>query len=289
MLVQIPELETLTLSDGRVLGWSEFGDPYGVPVIHNHGGLSCRLEAVWLDEAAKDAGVRLIAPDRPGIASSGPKSGRSVMDWAEDVRVLAGRLGIEQMRVTGWSFGGPYALALSARLGDWVEKIAVIGSAIPLDDADAFRELNAMDRHFMNLSREHPEVATAAFEAMGIMARSAPHAYNAMAARSFPRSDADAMLALPEPGFALAIGPCMGQPSGVTQEYLTMGAPWGFVLEQVAAPVEVWHGEADALCPRHWSEELAHKLNKASLHMVPGRGHLLPLTNAAQIFASIAG
>lgn len=280
-------VETMRLSDGRELAWEEFGDPDGVPVVHNHGGLSCRLEASWLHEAAVGAGVRLIAPDRPGIAASGPMHGRSVRDWADDVRAIAGHIGIEQMRVLGWSFGGPYALALSARLGDWVERVAVVGSAIPLDDDDAFRELNAMDRHFTNLSREHPEVASAAFGAMGELARTAPHAWNALAARSFPRSDADAMLALPDPGFAAAVGEGMRQPEGVVQEYLTMGGHWGFVLEQVAAHVDVWHGEADTLCPRHWSEGLAQQLNDASLSMVPGRGHLLLLTNARQVFAAL--
>jgi hypothetical protein len=33
------------LHGGRTLGYEEYGDPGGFPVLHRHGGLLCRLDA----------------------------------------------------------------------------------------------------------------------------------------------------------------------------------------------------------------------------------------------------
>jgi pimeloyl-ACP methyl ester carboxylesterase len=53
----------LALPDGRVLGWAEYGDPGGPPVVFLHGTLGSRISRP--DDAAW-AGVRLITVDRPG-------------------------------------------------------------------------------------------------------------------------------------------------------------------------------------------------------------------------------
>jgi pimeloyl-ACP methyl ester carboxylesterase len=78
---------TLDLADGRSLAWREFGDPEGVPTIAVHG--SPDSSAVWglLDEPARVAGVRVVAPDRPGFGASTPQPGRSILDWVDDHRV----------------------------------------------------------------------------------------------------------------------------------------------------------------------------------------------------------
>ena len=58
------------LRDGRRLGFTEYGDPAGFPVVNCHGGLACRLDVAAADGVARDASIRLISPDRPGIGLS---------------------------------------------------------------------------------------------------------------------------------------------------------------------------------------------------------------------------
>ena len=61
----------ITLPDGRKLAYAEFGKSDGHPVIYFHGGASSRLEPLLLgDELISQYGLRLIAPDRPGIGQS---------------------------------------------------------------------------------------------------------------------------------------------------------------------------------------------------------------------------
>ena len=60
-------------------------------------------------------GIRIIAPDRPGLGLSTRLPGRQIADWPNDVRELADALGIARFAVIGISGGGPYVGRL--RLG----------------------------------------------------------------------------------------------------------------------------------------------------------------------------
>ena len=105
---------TVTTRDGRTLAYLEVGDPHGPLVIHNHGGPSSRLEARLFANSASKHALRFICVDRPGIGQSSPQKGRSYAGWAHDMTTIADALGHRQFGVTGWSEGGPWALAAAA-------------------------------------------------------------------------------------------------------------------------------------------------------------------------------
>ncbi len=58
----------LTLPDGRKLCYAEYGDPKGEPVILIHGNPNSRLLWGVTPGSPFLPGVRLIAPDRTGLA-----------------------------------------------------------------------------------------------------------------------------------------------------------------------------------------------------------------------------
>lgn len=82
----------LTLSDGRVLGYAQYGDSKGKPVIYCHGFPASRLEGRLIDAAAKRLGARILAIDRPGYGLSEFQLGRRLRDWPADVVALADEL-----------------------------------------------------------------------------------------------------------------------------------------------------------------------------------------------------
>ncbi|MEJ2698283.1 MAG: alpha/beta hydrolase, partial [Desulfuromonadales bacterium] len=82
------------LPDGRRLGYAEFGDPLGRPVLYFHGFPASRLEARLAHEAALRTGVRLVAADRPGSGLSDFLPERTLSDWPVDVTSLAESLGL---------------------------------------------------------------------------------------------------------------------------------------------------------------------------------------------------
>lgn len=85
------------------------------------------------DEAARSAGARIIAVDRPGVGGSDFRAGRRLRDWPDDIAALVDALGIERFAVLGFSFGGPYALAVAHALGSRVRAMGPVSAMGPFD------------------------------------------------------------------------------------------------------------------------------------------------------------
>lgn len=90
---------TMTLPDGRKLGYAQYGAPNGRPVFFLHGLAETRIAAAAYDEVARDLNVRIIAPDRPGTGLSSPQPDRRLLDYPKDIEQLAQRLGLESYGV----------------------------------------------------------------------------------------------------------------------------------------------------------------------------------------------
>ncbi|HCN76497.1 MAG TPA: alpha/beta hydrolase, partial [Verrucomicrobiales bacterium] len=99
---------TLTLSNGLTLGYAEYGDPAGAVMFYFHGWPSGRVQGELMHEAGLKFGLRIIAPDRPGIGLSDFQPRRRLLDWPPVLEELAAHAGAEKFHVLGWSGGGPY-------------------------------------------------------------------------------------------------------------------------------------------------------------------------------------
>ncbi|MEU6204707.1 alpha/beta hydrolase [Micromonospora musae] len=123
------------LPDNRVLGWAEYGDPAGVPVVYLHGTPGSRLSRP--DDAAL-AGVRLITVDRPGYGRSTPVRRPTLLGVADAVGALMASLEIERFGVVGFSGGAPYAVASGARFPQRLTGVVAAGFTGP------YRELRTV-------------------------------------------------------------------------------------------------------------------------------------------------
>lgn len=127
-------IQRMRLDDGRTLAWVEYGDPRGLPVFYFHGGGASLIEGACFDRDAREAGIRLIAPSRPGGLHSTPRPGMKSTDFASDCAQLATRLGIDRFVVTGNSNGGLFTMAAAHQLPERVIAAVPINSTIPLYD-----------------------------------------------------------------------------------------------------------------------------------------------------------
>ncbi len=127
------QAQVIVLDDGRRLGYAEYGDPDGVPVMSFHGGLSSRLDAAPADGACRALGIRLVSPDRPGMGLSDFQTGRTLLDWPADVVALADRLGLGRFGAVGWSAGGPYVAACGYAIPERLTVGAMVASAVPFE------------------------------------------------------------------------------------------------------------------------------------------------------------
>jgi pimeloyl-ACP methyl ester carboxylesterase len=262
------------LRDGRTMRYAQYGDPGGFPVVSAHGGLACRLDVQAAAPIAEQCGVRLIAPDRPGVGGSDPKPGRSILDWAGDVAELLGTLGIARFAAMGWSLGGQYAAALGHAMSMRVTRVAIVAGALPLDEPGLLADLPEIDRTFIRLSQRNPWLARQSFRAMRIAAFAAPGLYGWLAANDLGAADGAVLRAQGYAEFAKMSREALRQPRGVVEEYLVMTRPWGFAPEDLKMPVDVWAGTEDQLLDPTWPQRLADRIPDATLHLMPG-GHFL--------------
>jgi pimeloyl-ACP methyl ester carboxylesterase len=116
--VEVSTARTIRLRDGRRLGYAEWGDPGGRPLLYFHGWPGSRVEGRLGDEAAKAKGVGMIALDRPGMGLSDYQPRRTLVDWPDDVIQVAAALGLDRFAVLGISGGGPYAAACAWKLSE---------------------------------------------------------------------------------------------------------------------------------------------------------------------------
>ncbi len=282
------DVTTIQLDDRRALAYREYGDPDGHAVVNCHGGLLCGLDVAPFDETARELGLRIVSPDRPGLGRSDPAPGRSTADWARDVGQLIDALGIERCAMFGWSMGGQYALACAALLGERVTRTTVVAGCPPLD-ARTFAQLNPIDRWLTRLAQDHPRVATGTFRMIGSAARHAPRVWTGAATRGAPDEERSAIRGLRDSGIAAAAARALERGSGMTEEYRALARPWGFSPEDVLGTVELWQGDRDDLVPPPWAAELAVRIPDCHLHTVEGAGHFLGYTRTTEVLADLAG
>ena len=117
----------ITLPDGRRLAYAEFGKPDGYPVLYFHGSPASRLEPMLIgDEAFNRFGLRVIAPDRPGMGQSDFQPKRGFSDWPADVTALADVLGLDRFSILGNSGGGGYAAVCTAKIPERLRAVVIV-------------------------------------------------------------------------------------------------------------------------------------------------------------------
>ena len=75
---------------------------------------------------------------------------------------------------------------------------------------------------------------------------------------------------------------------GRVDEYRVWAQPWGFDLADVKLPVHLWQGDADQMVPMAHAEDMAVRLPSATLHRLPGEGHVSIQHHVGEILDSLA-
>ena len=282
--------QTITLRDGRTLGYAEYGDPNGKPLFWFHGFPGCRLDGKLVEEAAA-AGVRVIAPDRPGMGLSTFQPARTFLAWPGDVRQLADSLGLERFAVAGISGGGPYTAVCALKLADRLTAAGIISGVGPLRAKRATKGMSRQNRALFWLGRHTPLLPEGVMWLQSVMARQArkPERLLPLMKRSFAEVDRP-YLDRPEIRDALLseVKEAFRQGSrGAAYELRLYSRKWGFRLRDIAMPVHLWQGDADANVPPAMGRYLAAKIPGCRATFYPGEGHLMAIDRMPEILAAL--
>jgi pimeloyl-ACP methyl ester carboxylesterase len=279
------------LPDGRQLGYAEYGDPSGRPVLFFHGIPGSRYDATWPghDEIARDAGVRMLAVERPGMGLSDPMPERGIADWPADIAALTEALGIERFGLMAYSGGAPYLVACALAMPERVTTACLVSGAVPglnergeIDALPAtWESLRALAKDAANLSERLESLLIMPMSGMAHWLKKDPEAYLTRHLRGFCQADKDT-LAQPAARQTLIRVWQEGFRQGPAGEVhdMTIGMrQWGLDLTQVGIPVYQWQGDADVMVTLQRSRYYPKQIPDCRVTVCKGEGHFSLFAN----------
>jgi pimeloyl-ACP methyl ester carboxylesterase len=265
------------VADGRELDVLLLGPEHGVPVFAHHGTPGTAGLFGPLVTAGAERNLRHVTYARPGYGGSTRLPGRSVADCATDVAAIADALGYERFYSVGGSGGGPHSIACAALLADRVIAAATIASPAPFDaeglewtagmgeeNVAEIAALCAGDREleaFLEAEAARMRQATAADIAavLGDVVSEADHRTITGAYADWLAEECAASVA--------------GGVWGWFDDDRALFGDWGFALEDIAAPLVIWHGGDDRFVPIAHGRWLAERTGVGA-ELRSGAGHL---------------
>lgn len=244
----------IQLSDQRKLAYAEYGDPVGEPLIYFHGGQESRLSAAFLDTVAREMGIRIIAPDRPGIGYSDPKANRNFADYALDMEELCDQLHLDSVYLLALSGGAPHLLACALHFPERINGASIVAGASPLNYKGSKKGMwfpLRMIHWAASLKNSHFIESIIRNDLKTL--RENPEARLKQMQRHLPPADRELLLKYPHYGrdfLAASLEAYRQGIDGVVQEWQLYVQDWGFEPSQVTIPISLWYGKQDRMAPQ---------------------------------------
>ncbi|MFI6292834.1 alpha/beta fold hydrolase [Nonomuraea sp. NPDC050790] len=270
------------------LGWAEFGDPAGRPVVFVHGYASSRQAAGWTlaGDLLARAGLRVLAPDRPGYGRTPPMPPGQ---WT--ARVAARLEGLGPVVVAGVSMGASAALRLAVARPGQVARVALL-SGMPPVPAHAWSPAAKADAFYWRLARRTPWLLRGLCAVSARAMASAGARVIPRVERALPAADLEVFRARAGTAQAafLADAAESGRQGGaaMSDDLLVHLRPWDFAVEEVKAPVWLLHGVDDPKVPVELARSLAARLPGVEAAYLPG-GHFAPFADQEALMAVLGG
>ncbi|WP_353114639.1 alpha/beta hydrolase [Microbacterium sp.] len=287
---RVPETSTIAVG-GRTISYCELGAPDGVPVIVAHGSPGSRFQLLPLDARAAEAGIRLIAPDRPGYGGTSPEADRGFETGLADAVALLDALGIDRAVALGFSGGADYALTLAQAQPERIERVVIVCGMHGRPPRAALKGRLPMVSTAFRLSHWAPRLAVALFGAQ--RKPRDPDARPVAEREPKPGSmpEADRLIVIDpalKPLLAADAEAGIAQGAGAAIEdlgrYGRLDMP-----RDVHRPVRLLHGTEDGNVPIAVARWAAAELPDAELTEFEGQGHLFAVTRPDAVLDAILG
>ncbi len=280
---------SLHLPDGRRVSYAEFGQRDGLPVLAIHGTPGSRFMFSLADAAARERGLRILAPDRPGYGRSDWRRNHSLLGLAGDFVTFADRLEIDRFAIIGVSGGGPYAIATASLIPDRVALLALVSPVGPVAECRRQVRMSRMHRLiFTRMGRMPPACAMFFWSLRNVVRWSPGLAYRVLKKRVAP-ADRD-ILSRAEVKANLQQAIREGLKPGIKgalQDLRLFCAPWGLPLAEIDVPAVVWQGSDDTIVPPNAAYHLAAQLPHCRLDVIQEAGHYWGFGNFARVLDTV--
>ncbi|WP_225935476.1 alpha/beta fold hydrolase [Halobaculum magnesiiphilum] len=264
------QFQTVTLADDKQLAYAQYGDADGTPVLFFHGTPGSRLLGSLLEPAARERGIRVIAPDRPGFGRSDPWSDRSIRDAGSVVRAVLDDVNVETAGIIAFSGGSPHALAAATTHGDRVREVDIVAGATP---SSVTEEPPFIQRLLSGLATTAPLVLRGLFRGQTWLARRSDPSFVVEQYTASGNTDAipEDAARLVKADFLEAFARCR---SGAVTEFKAAATDWEVLLQDIDTKIRFWHGDTDTNVPIKSVRRLQSQLPTAQLRVLDDADHI---------------
>jgi len=279
--------------DGRDLEVLTGGDPDGFPLLFHGGSPSAVVPFPPLEQAVREAGLRLVTYSRPGYGDSTarPRPEPRMADDVADSVVVLDALGVDRFVTAGWSGGGPRALGCAALLSGRCLAAASIAGVGPHDGEGLDWKAGMAPENVAEYSAA--EAGRAAYDAylekefLPVLQADVDDMADAMGGLLPPVDravlDRPFLEWLTETFHRAGVQ----RTAGVLDDGQAAVRPWGFDVGTISVPVAIYQGRQDAMVPFAHGEWLAAHVPGAEVHLTDDDGHLTPVTRISEILADL--
>lgn len=289
--------QTITLKNGRKLGYAEFGNINGKPLFYFHGHGTSRLEPKMYNlEKIKDR-VHLIGVDRPGFGLSDFNQEHSLLNWPDDIVELADSLNINKLSVLGGSGGAPFALACAYKLPDRLVSCGIVSGLGPIKLG--IDDMAKNNRKELMMAQKNPKRLNFVFKLIvkfldklqkkpieEVKKKLLKRGKNLLEPdkRFFEDTD-NCSLYLELMGDSLRQGI-----AGPSRDSLLFANPWGFELKDISPDLKInsWHGKLDTSVPLRMARAMCNEIPNCDMKVYDNLGHLSSaITNIEEIITTL--
>lgn len=259
----------------------------GPVLLVSHGGPG-GYDQIEMMADLSEAGFSLLAPSRPGYLGTPLSAGQTIPQQAEAMIALLDALGIKQVAAVGVSAGGPVVLELALRYPERLWGLVML-SAVSLpyqpneETADSLLgKLFLSDQLTWLL-----DIGTWLFERFSLR-------FPLASAKMMLQTESDLLseqinqhldnmrqnpdLVAWYKALIRSTGPLSLRKAGLDNDLEQLAALTRLPLAQIALPMLVLHGQADADVPYHHAQFVAETMPNAQLITLPNAGHLIWLS-----------
>lgn len=281
---------SLTLADGRQLGYAVYGRDGGTPAFYFHGLPGSRREGETFHQACLEAGVQLIAPDRPGYGLSAPMPGSRLLQWPRCIEQLADHLGLERFYLFAVSGGAAYALACASLLSERVRGTGICCGLGEVSHVELRARMAPQARLGFWLAERNAAWLRYSYGPVTLVAARHMPRFSIEVMARLNRQPDRSVLRQPEIKalFAANLREAFRQGSaGGVADMCAAVAPWPFDPAGIRS-LQLWHGRRDGVVPWQHSERLARRIPAARLTYLDSEGHFsLPLRYAGTVVHAV--
>lgn len=276
----------ITLPGNRQIHWQEYGDPSGLTIVYFHGFPGSGHDISLADDFASSHGLRIIAPDMPGIDHSTEDSSYTIGGFMDTLARILDSLGVQTFSTLGHSGGAVFALACGTSFPDRVNKIATVGGIAPFDTEVMRQSLNPALLPLYDLTISDRTQAMQQYQQI------APSPEIALQSLQAFLSEADIKLLSQVDVQSISVASMTRTlrhgVAGVIDGIRAVRLTWPFQLSDIHMPVAVWQGESDTIVPAAIAHYLVDSLPNAEGRYIDNAGHFLIHSNWRKILEGLS-